>query len=915
MRPGRRSAFSPRKLLLWSALLAWLGCGGGTDVVLPSLSVTTSTTGVEPDPDGYSVVVDEGQGQPIGPAATLIVERLSEGAHSVALTGLAANCAAADNPRGVTVQSGATANVAFTVTCSATSGTIEVTTTTSGPGSDPDGFALLLDGADRGLIGVSATASLTGLTPGPHTVGLTGLAANCQVTGDNPRSVTVAAGQTVPAPFAVTCNQPPASSGSVRITTATSGTPTDPDGYSVSADGGQGQLIGTNASLTLAGLAVGAHSIQLAGMAANCHVSGASTRNVSVAQGQTATVAFTITCSATTGGLTVTVNGLPAGTAAAITVAGPAGFSQAVTGSTTLTGLAPGNYTVTSAQVTINGAAYTGTIDRPNVTIAAGATAAVSVSYALTSGSTLNLRINGLYLTQSVQTPAGGIPLVKDRQAYLRVFVVASGSNSATPAVRVRFYRAGVVIRTLTINAPRGSTPTAVQEGELGSSWNQLIDASLIQPDVSILADVDPSNTVAESNENDNRFPTSGDPQALKVQAVPTALIRFVPIRQAGQTQAGNVTAANKDGMLELARRLYPLKTVDSDVHAVFTVDTTLVDDGRGWNRVLFDLEDLRVAEGSDRTYYGVAKLDYFNGQVGVGLVGRTSSGSPRAALGWDDPSDVQRVVAHELGHTWGQFHAPCGDPPTASIDPNFPYQGGDIGVYGYDVSRGDLEPPFLPDIMGYCATPWISDYMYQRVLAFRQAQPAAADAALVPQECVMVSGYIENGRPVLEPTFQIVTRPVLPGQSGPYRVSGIASDGTALFDLSFEAAQVADDPSGGRHFAFAVPLDRARAARLGSMKLSGPGIPMAAIAPSFSLVKRTPVPSDIIARRSGDRVQLEWNAATHPKIMVRDPDTGEILSFARGGSARVLTAKGELELNVSDGVQSYRLRKAISRR
>jgi hypothetical protein len=58
----------------------------------------------------------------------------------------------------------------------------------------------------------------------------------------------------------------------------------------------------------------------------------------------------------------------------------------------------------------------------------------------------------------------------------------------------------------------------------------------------------------------------------------------------------------------------------------------------------------------------------------------------------------------------------------------------------------------------------------------------------------------------------------------------------------------------------------------------------------------------------------LKWNAATHPMIMVRDPETGQVLSFARGGTARVWTQKRQIDLEVSNGVTSHRLRRAISR-
>ena len=69
-----------------------------------------------------------------------------------------------------------------------------------------------------------------------------------------------------------------------------------------------------------------------------------------------------------------------------------------------------------------------------------------------------------------------------------------------------------------------------------------------------------------------------------------------------------------------------------------------------------------------------------------------------------------------------------------------------------------------------------------------------------------------------------------------------------------------------------------------------------------------------ITARRETGTIALQWNAAAHPMLIVRDPDTGEVLSFARGGNARVWTGKTAVDLEVSNGVQSHRERLAISR-
>jgi hypothetical protein len=215
---------------------------------------------------------------------------------------------------------------------------------------------------------------------------------------------------------------------------------------------------------------------------------------------------------------------------------------------------------------------------------------------------------------------------------------------------------------------------------------------------------------------------------------------------------------------------------------------------------------------------------------------------------------------------------------------------------------------------MGYCPNPWLSDHTFQRVMTYRQSHPNGASTAGLSQPCVLVWGRIEGGRPVLEPAFQIVTRPTLPARPGPYTVEARALDGTRIFNLSFDATPVGDDPRGGRHFAFAVPLDQARAAGLVSLRLAGPGGAGTATSLRTAQLRKGAVPDSIVARREAGGVGLKWNPVDHPMIMVRDPDTGEVLSFARGGLATVRTTKGEVDLEVSDGVRSHRVRLAIRR-
>jgi Tol biopolymer transport system component len=175
-------------------------------------------------------------------------------------------------------------------------GSVQVTAATSGADPDPDGYGVTVDGSDRGMLGVSGTLTVEELAPGDHLVGLSGVAGNCQVQGENPRTSSVTAGATATAAFAIACTALPANSGTLQITTVTSGSNPDPDGYTVAIDGGTPQSISLSATLTISGIAMGPHVVTLGGIAPNCGVEGANPIGITITTGQTASADFTISC-------------------------------------------------------------------------------------------------------------------------------------------------------------------------------------------------------------------------------------------------------------------------------------------------------------------------------------------------------------------------------------------------------------------------------------------------------------------------------------------------------------------------------------------------------------------------------------------------------------------------------------------
>jgi hypothetical protein len=698
----------------------------------------------------------------------------------------------------------------------------------------------------------------------------------------------------------------PSGPGTGNLAVSVSGLPAGADA-AITVTGPSGYSRDVSASETLTGLLPGGYTV-----VASAVSSGGQSYQPAVPSQSVTVSALTATANVVYGvagaSLTVNVAGLPPGASAAIHVSGPNGYAADLTGTATLSGLDPGPYTVTAQSVSPGGTTYNPSPGSQIANVASGAGASATVGYTAGASGGFNLRIDGMYLTQSVQTYTGAVPLVKDRDGYLRVFVTANQSNLATPQVQVGFYLAGVLVSTVTIAPPRQSVPLSPDEGSLTSSWNTVVPKTLIQPGLSILADVDPGNSTAEADETDNRFPASGTPLALDVHTTSAFSVRFVPVYQRVNGRQGNVTNANKDAFLTATMKLHPLAAYDADLHAPYPTDAPAVDaDNRNnaWTTILSQLDALRAVEPSSRYYFGVINPSYTSGVAGIGYIGG------KTALGWDK-NGADWVAAHEWGHNWGRKHAPCGGPAPNSIDGNYPYSGGAIGVYGLDLATLTLKPPSSADMMGYCNNEWVSDYTYESVLAWREAQPDVASAfAQAMQPCLLVWGRIENGRPMLEPAFQVVTRPSLPSRTGPYSVEGRDAAGGRLFHVSFTPQEVADDPHGGRHFAFAVPLQPDRAGRLDLIRLSAPG--QAAVSVRASAAAG--VALDLRTARSGPgRVSVRWNASARPMVMVRDPATGQVLSFARGGSADIATDRDDLEVQLSNGVTSRSVRVTVGR-
>src|SRR3989454_4114478 len=130
---------------------------------------------------------------------------------------------------------------------------------------------------------------------------------------------------------------PPPTTGDLTVTASTTGS-SQPATYTVTVDGGSSRTISANGgTTTYSGLSATSHTVALTDVPANCTVSGGASHTVAVTAGQTTTEAFSITCAATTGSLTVSTTTTGPEQPSGYTVSVSGGGRQTVGGNQTNT--------------------------------------------------------------------------------------------------------------------------------------------------------------------------------------------------------------------------------------------------------------------------------------------------------------------------------------------------------------------------------------------------------------------------------------------------------------------------------------------------------------------------------------------------------------------------------------------------
>ena len=417
------------------------------------------------------------------------------------------------------------------------------------------------------------------------------------------------------------------------------------------------------------------------------------------------------------------------------------------------------------------------------------------------------------YLTQATQSLEYPVPLVAGEAALLRVFVTAGQDVDATmPPVRATFYRDGAEVHTAEMGGRATSIPWQVTEGDLSSSANALVPGSVVMPGLEMVVEIDPDQTLEAALGVGARLPATGR-TAVNVRLVPPFDLTLVPFLWTDQPDSTVLTRTDgltsESDLFRLTRDILPVGEFRLTVHEPVW---TSVDPTSDANTVL-ETELVHAMEGASGYYMGI-----FRSEGGSGLRGIAKT------PGYVSLSILDaNVIAHELGHNLSLAHAPgCGaDFP----DPDYPYEDGSIGVWGYDVLNERPVNPGTSDIMTYCRPQWISEFSFAKAMGHRSRSSSprlAAKYSSPPRGLLLWGGLNESGELFLEPAFVVSAPPLPPRLDGPYRLTGEDEDGDAVFTRSFGMAEFRCGGRGGS-FAFILPVGRDWPDRLARIVLSGP--------------------------------------------------------------------------------------------
>ena len=260
--------------------------------------------------------------------------------------------------------------------------------------------------------------------------------------------------------------------------------------------------------------------------------------------------------------------------------------------------------------------------------------------------------------------------------------------------------------------------------------------------------------------------------------------------------------------------------------------DNYLFEDPTGtsqdWVTLVGEMLALQGQENPNRQYHAFLPPGGLSpGIGGIGYIGLPAAVSIQN----------EETIAHETGHNLSLPHAPCGGP-------NYPYAGGKIGVWGYDIETGVLyDPDTYVDLMTYCSPEWISDYNFQNETDFRTGNfgwetDAEFDGAPAPNgtSYIQLTGFVPseahhagtqtnligNVAQAKITSLAVVDRLGYAPAAGTHRIVGVDPFGNEVVSATFQTYAI--DHADGAGFVVSLPVENLDFLRVTEWKIEKSG-------------------------------------------------------------------------------------------